>query len=113
MWSRPTLGTWTPGTSLHVAVVGGVPPDIEECTARVLERAVELGARSISLPALGTGSAGVSGRECAEAMCRAIADHCQGETSLEEARIVLWDEELYPVFRREMRRCRIGLREGS
>jgi O-acetyl-ADP-ribose deacetylase len=45
---------------LHVAVVGDVPPDIEDCTVRVLERALELAARSIALPALGTGSAGVA-----------------------------------------------------
>ena len=55
-----------------MAVVGDVPPDIEECTARVLERAVELAARSIAFPALGTGSAGVPGRECAQSMCGAI-----------------------------------------
>ena len=38
---------------LHVAVVGDVPPDIEECTARVLERAVELGGAVDRLSGLG------------------------------------------------------------
>ena len=93
---------------LHVAVVGEVPPDIEDCTARVLDRAAELGARSIVFPALGTGSAGVSAAESAHAMCQAIAEHCRGETSIQDIEIALWDEELYPVFEREMRRAGLG-----
>jgi len=83
---------------VHVAVVGAVPPDIYECTMNALEKAVELGARSIALPALGTGSAGVPPRVCAREMARAIADHGRGETTLEEVRIVLWDEEWFPIF---------------
>jgi len=90
---------------VHVAVVGEVPPDVEECTRSALETAVEHGARSIALPAIGTGSAGVSAREAARGMCSAIADHLTGETTLEDILIVLWDDELYPVFQKELRRA--------
>ena len=93
---------------VHVAVVGEIPPDVEECTRNALEAAVEHAARSVALPAIGTGSAGVSARESARGMCGAIADHVAGETSLEDIRIVLWDEDLYPVFRKELRRASLA-----
>jgi O-acetyl-ADP-ribose deacetylase (regulator of RNase III) len=90
---------------VHVAVVGEVPPDVEECTRNALEAAAELGARSAALPAIGTGSAGVSVREAARGMCSAIADHVTNETTLEDIRIVLWDDEYFPVFQKELRRA--------
>lgn len=93
---------------VHVAVVGEVPPDVEECTRSALDKAVELGARTIALPAMGTGSAGISAREAARGMCSAIAHHVAGETTLEDIRIVLWDDELYPVFQKEFRRATLA-----
>jgi len=103
-----TAGDLSAHHIVHVAVVGEVPPDVEECTRNALEAAVELGARSVALPAIGTGSAGVSVREAARGMCSAIADHVAGETTLEDIRIVLWDEEYFPVFRKELRRASPG-----
>jgi O-acetyl-ADP-ribose deacetylase (regulator of RNase III) len=71
---------------LHVAVVGEIPPDIYECTMSALERAVELDARTIAFPALGTGSARVSVRESARGMCEAIVDFQASGSPLEEIR---------------------------
>ncbi|MFB3909572.1 MAG: macro domain-containing protein [Candidatus Eisenbacteria bacterium] len=91
---------------LHVAVVGDVPPDIYECTWNVLEKASEMELESLAIPALGTGSAGVSVRESARGICTAIADFlAQEETSLREIRIVLWEDERFDRFERALRRA--------
>lgn len=91
---------------LHVAVVGELPPDIYECTMNVLERAEELGDASIALPALGTGSAGVSVRDSAEGMCQAIVDFLATGSNLADIRIVLWDETHFGRFDHALRRAR-------
>lgn len=89
---------------LHVAVVGEVEPDLYECTRNVLDVATELGASSLSIPALGTGSAGMSPQESARDMLRAIRDHIEETGSDLYIRIVLWDDELYPLFQRRLER---------
>jgi O-acetyl-ADP-ribose deacetylase (regulator of RNase III) len=89
---------------VHVAVVGDTEPDLYECTRNALDAAAELRATSLSLPALGTGSAGMSPRESARDMLRAIRDHIEETGSDLYIRIVLWDEELYPLFQRRLER---------
>jgi O-acetyl-ADP-ribose deacetylase (regulator of RNase III) len=64
---------------IHGAVMGQdlrtSPELIERTTRRCLEVADELGARSIALPAFGTGVGGFSLDECARIMVRAASDH--------------------------------------
>jgi len=91
---------------LHVAVVGEVPPDIYECTRSVLEKAVELEVSTVAMPALGTGSAGLSVRDSADAMCQAITDFIEDDARLSEIRLVLWDDRHFDSFDRAMRRAR-------
>jgi len=90
---------------VHVAVVGEVPPDVRECTWNALEAAEQVGARSIAFPAIGTGSARLRPRDCARDMCSAIADHVAMGGPLADIRIVLWDEELFPLFQRALERA--------
>ncbi|MFQ5599582.1 MAG: macro domain-containing protein [Candidatus Krumholzibacteriia bacterium] len=90
---------------VHIAVVGEVEPDIYECTRTVLDTVSDLGVRTIAMPALGTGSAGMDPETCARDMFHAILDfEVEADASL-LIRIVLWDEELYPLFRRELDRA--------
>jgi len=97
----------------HVAVVGDVPPDIYECTLKVLERAAELGVERLAFPALGTGSAGVPVREAARAMCRAIAEFVAAGSSISSIHVVLWDEEHFAIFERALRRAMRHRREDD
>lgn len=64
---------------IHAAVMG---PDlvtdgdkIEKATRSALERARELGARTVAFPALGTGVGGFSMGECAEIMVGSVYDY--------------------------------------
>jgi serine/threonine-protein kinase len=98
---------------LHVAVVGDVPPDIYDCTVNLLEAAAELGARSIAMPALGTGSAGIDAEESARAMGQAISDTVvDGSTSLERIVIVIWDDELLATYEEHVGRVGTADFEG-
>ncbi len=90
---------------LHVAVVGSAQPDLYECTRNVLNAAEELEAGSVALPALGTGSAGLAPPEAAHDLCSAIKDHFDETGSRLRIRIVIWDEEIYPVFQRALKRA--------
>jgi O-acetyl-ADP-ribose deacetylase (regulator of RNase III) len=83
---------------IHVVVVGETEPDLYECTRRVLEEATELKAETIAFPALGTGSAGIEPEVAAESMMQALRDYLQETRSDIEVRIVLWDEDMYPIF---------------
>ena len=98
---------------LHVAVVGDIPPDIYECTRNVIDKAVELGVSSIAMPALGSGSAGISVRESAEAMCTAIVDSLEDSAGLSEIRIVLWEDRHFETFERALRRARRARRDSQ
>lgn len=91
---------------LHVAIVGDTEPDLYECTSNVLHTATELGARTLAIPALGTGAAGIPAGTAAGNIFRAIRDHLRLYREDWDIRIVLWDEELYPVFQRALERLR-------
>ena len=89
---------------VHVAVVGDAEPDLYECTSNVLHAAADLGARTLAMPALGTGSAGVPPGTAANDIFRAIRDHLRHDRGSLEVRVVLWDEEYYPAFQRALQR---------
>jgi O-acetyl-ADP-ribose deacetylase (regulator of RNase III) len=89
----------------HVAVVGDVPPDIYECTRNVLIAADELKAETLALPALGTGIPGLNLRIAATGICDAIRDHIEETGSAISVRIVIDDEEVFPIFQRALKRA--------
>ena len=66
-----------------------------------LLRANEHKLTSIAFPAIGTGVAGFPVEDCARIMLREIRRHLDGETSLKEVHLVLFDEETVEVFRKE------------
>jgi len=65
---------------------------------RSLELAREKGCRSIAVPAIGAGIAGLAFQRCAEILLEEARTHLAGETSLEEIRFVLYGEPAYRVF---------------
>ena len=83
---------------LHVAVVGGATPDLYECTRNVLERAAELGAESVALPALGTGSAGVEPSVAAPSICQALKDFIDETGSGMKIQLIIYEDEMYEAF---------------
>ena len=88
---------------LHVAVVGGAEPDLYECTRNVLESAAELGAESLALPALGTGSAGVPPSVAAPDICQALKDYIDETGSDMQVRLVVYEDGMYGAFDKAMR----------
>jgi len=88
---------------VHVAVVGGAEPDLYECTRNVLEAATELGASSLAMPALGTGSAGVSPSVAAPDICQALKDFIDETGSTMRVRLVVYEEGMYDAFDQAMR----------
>ncbi len=76
-------------------------------TRNSLKRAAEKGLRSSAFPAVGTGIAGFSMKDCAEIMLDEVVKHLQGKTSVEKVRFVLFDRPALDAFERvgeEMRR---------
>jgi O-acetyl-ADP-ribose deacetylase (regulator of RNase III) len=65
---------------------------------RSLELARERGCRTLAVPAIGAGIAGLSVQRCAEILLEEARAHLDGDTSLEEVRFVLWGEPSYRVF---------------
>ena len=88
---------------VHVAVVGPVEPDLYECTRNVLERAAELDAASVAMPALGTGSAGVPAERAAPAIVHALKDFFDETGSGMQVQLVIYEEEMYAHFESAMR----------
>src|SRR5258708_32820706 len=77
---------------------------LRRSTAHSLEIANERGLKTIAFPAVGTGIAGFSLKDCAEIMLREAAQHLRGETSLETVYFVLFDEAAQGVFERAWRK---------
>ena len=75
---------------------------IARTTRRCLEVADELGAKSIALPALGTGVGGIPAAECATAMVGA-ARHYEA-TALEQVVFALYGREALRAFEAELAR---------
>lgn len=91
---------------IHAAVMG---PDlvtdeekIRAATKNSLLRAEELGLKSIAFPALGTGVGRFPYSKAAGIMVEEVRKHLAGETSLEEVVFVLYGEEAYEAFEREV-----------
>jgi O-acetyl-ADP-ribose deacetylase (regulator of RNase III) len=88
---------------VHVAVVGGAEPDLYECTRNVLEAAAELGAASLAMPALGTGSAGVHPSVAAADICAALRDYFVETGSDMRVRVVIYEAAMYGAFDKALR----------
>ncbi|GAW94268.1 macro domain-containing protein [Calderihabitans maritimus] len=71
---------------------------IRLATTNSLQRAAELGLKSVAFPAIGTGVGGFPAPEAARVMLEVITEHLKGDTSLEEVRLVLFDETTYQAF---------------
>lgn len=65
---------------------------------RSLELASELGCRTVAVPAIGAGIAGVSIQRCAEVLIEEAQQHLNAGSSLEEIRFVLFGEPAFRVF---------------
>ncbi len=83
------------------------------CIARAMQRALllaeELELRSIAVPAIGTGAAGVSAEACAYAAASAILQHVLlGGSRLREVRFVLLEEETLQIFVDELAGVLVG-----
>jgi len=63
-----------------------------------LALAKQKGCRSLAVPAIGAGIAGVPLQRCAEVLLEEARAHLAGETSLEEIRFVLFGEPAYRMF---------------
>jgi O-acetyl-ADP-ribose deacetylase (regulator of RNase III) len=87
---------------IHAAgmAVGGRADEqsVRSAMRAALERARERGCRSIAVPAIGAGIAGLPLQRCAEVLLEEARRHLAGETSLEEIRFVLFGEPAYRVF---------------
>ncbi|MGB9692345.1 MAG: macro domain-containing protein [Candidatus Sumerlaeaceae bacterium] len=79
---------------------------VASCTRVALEKAEELACRNIAFPALGTGVAGLSLTECADAMLRTAREFAkeprEGNLSLQRIVFVLFDEEAERIFRQKL-----------
>jgi len=91
---------------IHAAVMGqDLQTDaakIQKATRNSLLRADELGIKSISFPALGTGVGGFPLDECARIMINEIRDFAVDKTSLEKVVLVLHDEDAFRTFHAEL-----------
>jgi O-acetyl-ADP-ribose deacetylase (regulator of RNase III) len=75
---------------------------------RSLELAAERGCRTLAVPAIGGGIAGLALQRCAEILIEEARRHLAGETPLEEIRFVLFGEPAYRVFEGALDAARIA-----
>jgi O-acetyl-ADP-ribose deacetylase (regulator of RNase III) len=73
---------------------------VAQTTRRTLELADELGARSLALPAFGTGVGGFPLAECAEIMVREVRAH--EPASLERVVFAVYGDDAESAFRRAL-----------
>ena len=87
---------------IHAASMppGGQANEISVRTSlrRSLELAAEQGCRTVAVPAIGAGVAGIPIRRSAEILLDEARRHLEGETPIEEIRFVLFGEQAYRVF---------------
>ncbi len=76
---------------------------IRRATASALRVADEIGARSVALPALGTGVGGFPVDECARIMVAVAREHLAGGSSIERILFALHGEDAYRAFAAEVR----------
>ena len=72
---------------LHAATASGQPDIISRALEGILEQCESLGLDSVALPALGTGTGGLSMERCARVLRGAVEEHCR--TSSHALRIIL------------------------
>jgi O-acetyl-ADP-ribose deacetylase (regulator of RNase III) len=73
--------------------------NVAKATRSALARAEKLQAKTIALPALGTGAAAFPVHRCARIMLDVVARHLAGSSNLEKVQFVLFDEETLDTFR--------------
>lgn len=73
---------------------------LKNSTAHSLRIAEERGLKSIAFPAVGTGIAGFSLRECAEIMLREAVTHLDAGSKIERIDFVLYDDAALREFER-------------
>jgi len=86
---------------------------LRSCTMHCLKIANERGLKSIAFPAVGTGVAGFPLEECANIMLREVVEHLLGETSLEAAHFVLFDDAAKEIFERAWEKLQSELASGT
>jgi len=79
---------------------------IRLATRNTLQRADELGIKSLAFPALGTGVGGFPVDECARIMLGEVRKHAAGQTGLEKVIFALFDQWAYLAFEQELNRQR-------
>jgi len=93
---------------IHAAVMGQDlntnSEAIQNATASSLKVAEELGVRSISFPALGTGVGGFPLEDAAEVMIRSFFDHIAQSGSKIIVRFVLYDNRALEIFQQVYKR---------
>ena len=94
---------------IHAASMSlGQPASAEHLAASArnsLLRAGEHGLKTIAFPAIGTGIAGFPLDDCARLMVAAVREHlAPGTSTLEKVMFVLFDQETYDAFARELAR---------
>jgi O-acetyl-ADP-ribose deacetylase (regulator of RNase III) len=62
------------------------------------------GFQSIALPAISTGVFGFPVDRCARILLTEVYRYLQGGTKLERVVVVLWGDENFEIFKRELRR---------
>lgn len=62
------------------------------------------GLRSIALPAISTGEFGFPIDRCARILLTEVYRYLQGGTKIERVAVVLWNDENFEIFKRELRR---------
>ncbi|MBM4038222.1 MAG: hypothetical protein FJ290_06870 [Planctomycetes bacterium] len=72
---------------------------VARATRSALRRADELKLRTVAFPAIGTGAAALAPEFSARAMFETIADHVAEGTGLEHICVVLFNEDLFQVFK--------------
>jgi O-acetyl-ADP-ribose deacetylase (regulator of RNase III) len=74
------------------------PETVRSSLRTSLALAAEQDCRTIAVPAIGAGIAGVPVQQAAEVLIEEARRHLAGETSLEEIRFVLFGEQVYRIF---------------
>ncbi len=101
---------WLPARYvIHAASMSlGQPASAEHLAAATrnsLLRAGEHGLKTVAFPAIGTGIAGFPLDDCARLMIAAVREHlAPGTSTLEKVMFVLFDQEAYDAFARELAR---------
>ena len=87
---------------IHAAIVRPGERATEEsvrlATKQALLRAEEKTIKSLALPAIGTGVAGLPAEQCARIMLKVVLEHIKMRTSLEKVCFVLYDDATLKVF---------------